>query len=89
MRLSALAPEWYADVPTRRGQGMSFRCPHCTERMVIMFSNPLDGSSSSVHAKVVYARRGMTFENISIEPRIFIPNHCRLVVANGQVTVDP
>lgn len=47
MRLGDLDPQWFAE-PARRGQGVSFWCPHCAGnpgvvRLAVAFSNPLDG----------------------------------------------
>lgn len=87
MRLADLAPQWWADSADRQGQGLSFLCPHCGSayRIAVALCNPLDGSSMSQHAKVVYKRRGSTFEELSIEPRIYVPGHARVRIANGEV----
>lgn len=91
MRLLDLDPEWYADSPARRGQGLTFDCPHCpSTRFTILFSNCLDGSSVSKHAVVTYQRRGTTFDTLTITPQtIFLPGHARVEIQAGNITWAP
>lgn len=89
MRLVDLAPEWWADFPERRGQGIAFRCPHCKERIAVAFASPLDGSSPSKLAKVLYGRRGDTFNDLTVSPRVYIPDHARIVIDRGDVEWSP
>lgn len=44
MTLRELQPRWFATQAGRRGQGISFLCPHCRAvRLGVAFANPLDG----------------------------------------------
>lgn len=67
------------------GQGLAFRCPHCELHIVVAFKNPLDGSSSAKRARVLYQRRGSTFGELSVEPRILFTGHARIRIIGGDV----
>ena len=87
MRLTELDPRWWEDAVDRYGQGISFVCPHCTVwRIIVHFSNPIDGSSPSKLAKtVLYRRRGATFKDLTITPRVYAPDHARVLIVDGEV----
>lgn len=54
MKLTELNPRWCA-VAGRRGQGITFDCPHCRRaRLVVFFANPIDGGEPLPHER----RRG-------------------------------
>lgn len=101
LRLRHINPEFWADDPTRHGQGLAFDCPHCIEqgvqfRIVVCFSRPLDGSSPSKFAKVLYGRRGDTFDTLTITlsnggraSTIYAPEHARITIDQGEVSWSP
>lgn len=89
VRLQDLAPKFWADDPSRIGQGLAFTCPHCGMRIAIAFVSPLDGSSPSKQKTILYGRRGGSFETLTISPTIVAPDHARIRIDNGEVDWTP
>jgi hypothetical protein len=84
VRLSTLAPEWWADTGYRVGQGISFRCPHCVRhRISVAFDNPIDGGERSTLVKAFHHRSGDDFETLTIRPAI---DHSRIGHWHGHVS---
>ena len=86
MKLTDLAPSW-ASADGRHGQALSFRCPHCEERLVVPFANPLDGGAAPAWAKgVLWQREGDTFGTLTLTPSVDSPGHWHGFVTAGEVT---
>ena len=71
--LTDLDPRWLSSGPSRRGMGVSFRCPHCTTRLAVWFENPLDGGPSidrMTHRGPLWKRSGDSFDTITLTPSI-------------------
>lgn len=72
----------FYDTPSRVG-GISFNCPihtkkceHCNQnlpqshRLVVWFSNPIDGLPPQYGINYLWNREGSTFEDLSLNPSI-------------------
>lgn len=56
---------------TRRGVGLTFRCPHCIGRLYVPFANPLDGGPAMPNSRgCSWQRTGDTFESLSLTPSV-------------------
>ena len=83
MRLVDLDPRWVGSggegirnadgstVPRREGIAVSFRCPCGNgERVMIPFTNPLDGKPSDYPNDEAWDRMGDTFETLTLRPSL-------------------
>lgn len=91
MKLTALNPRWLSYELGRRGQGVSFDCPHCTgkykTRVSVPFENPLDGRAPVVGREDYWKRTGDDFETLTLSPSIDgSPEHWHGHVRSGEVT---
>lgn len=97
MRLIDLEPSWAVDNPyadpavvgpltwqKRIGMGITFRCPHCKDRLGIFFSNPVDGLPPA-KAEKLWSRVGGTFETLTVHPSIDVSKdgHWHGHITNG------
>jgi hypothetical protein len=66
-------------VPERSGVGISFNCPcGCDHRAYVAFQNPLDGGPPEVSpGQPTWARKGSTFETLSLTPSILRGEPCQ------------
>jgi hypothetical protein len=72
-------PRWVHE-RDRRGQGVSFYCPCPTcercerpsdrERLVVAFSNPVDGGAPIKGASLLWQREGDTFATLTLDPAV-------------------
>jgi hypothetical protein len=86
MRLTDLDPRW-ASSGERHGQAVSFDCPcGCGERLIVPFSNPIDGGAPMRGQGVTWKRQGDTFETLTLSPSIDSPGHWHGWVKGGEVT---
>lgn len=59
------------DTTKRSGMGLSFLCPvHRDHRLVVMFSNPVDGLPPCAESKYRWQRSGESFDNLTLGPSI-------------------
>lgn len=85
MKLVELAPKWVTTNCYRRGMGLSFRCPHCDERLVIFFKNPLDGGNPDFTDRTLFTVKNSHFEDLTISPSIDAPDHWHGFIVNGEI----
>lgn len=85
MNLLQFNPRWVRDNPYRLGMGLSFTCPHCSTRIVIWFSNPIDDGERFDESSAYFERKGNKFEELTITPVINSPGHWRGKIINGKL----
>lgn len=84
--LAELGPKWIT-VGTRRGVGVSFRCPHCTARIRVFFCNPIDGGPPALGGGD-WVREGANLDHLTVSPRIDIAEHwCGHIVSGEVITL--
>lgn len=81
--LGDLDPRWISAGP-RTGTGLSFQCPHCTDRVFVFFTNPLDGGPP-LPGHRGWAREGASFATVTLEPAVDLHGHWHGRVVGGQV----
>lgn len=86
MKLNDLAPNWVSSNIYRRGMGLRFSCPHCGQKLVVMFLNPIDGGYPDNSANYKWARVGESFDTITLTPSIDVPDHWHGYINNGEVS---
>lgn len=74
-RLIELAPRWLHSGEGRAGMGVSFECPCCSGtdhciRLVVWFSNPIDGGTPMPGGTYRWRRIGDTFETLTLIPSV-------------------
>ena len=85
MKLTELEPRWAGEEGYPR-QAVSFRCPHCEERIVVPFSNPI-GDVPVMSGKLNHWKRtGDTFETLTLSPSVNQLKHWHGLITNGEVT---
>lgn len=84
MKLANLLPQYIATNPFRRGMGVSFKCPHCDQRVEIWFENPLDGGYADSGNLPLWKQTGETFQKLTLFPSIMINNHFYADLINGE-----
>lgn len=93
MRLTDLNPEWIK-IRGRDGLGVRFACPHCrVTQICVLFMNPLDGGKPVPKDSDLpgendgkrWARSGMTFDELTINPSIDAEGHWHGFVLDGEV----
>lgn len=89
MKLADLNPNWVTTNSYRKGMGLRFNCPHCGEKMVVMFLNPIDGGNPDLFRtdNCKWTRMGETFDTLTLTPSIDIPNHWHGNIINGEALV--
>lgn len=83
MKLIDLAPKWITSNVYRKGMGISFNCPHCEDKIIVLFLNPLDGGFADTNCK--WARIGEKFETMTITPSIDVSGHWHGFITDGEV----
>lgn len=83
MKLIDLTPKWVASNVYRKGMGISFKCPHCEDKIIVFFLNPLDGGFPDFNCK--FTRVGEKFETVTIFPSIDISDHWSGFITNGEI----
>lgn len=91
MRLLDLDPHWTGGTyggPSRRGTGLTFRCPHCQTRLGVMFMNPIDGGPRMDGYKYYWHRTGDTFDTLTLSPSVNAEpqGHWHGFIHGGEVT---
>jgi hypothetical protein len=77
----------------RHGMGISFGCPKCDKqynhRLVVYFSNPLDGGPKAWWYGIedfFWNRTGNTFETLTLSPSInWLEGHWHGFIKNGEI----
>lgn len=85
MKLTELEPRWAGEEGHPR-QAVSFRCPHCEERIVVPFANPIGGVPRMRGERTYWQREGETFEALTLTPSVHYGSHWHGWIKNGEVT---
>jgi hypothetical protein len=85
MRLTALEPRWAGEEGYPK-QAVSFRCPHCQERIVVPFENPVGGVPKMREKVNFWKRDGETFETLTLEPSVHQIGHWHGWIKNGEAS---
>lgn len=89
MRLTELEPRWL-NIGGRSGMGITFLCPCCrSERLPILFENPLDGGAPEAGVRTRWTRTGNTFETLTLTPSIDARNsgHFHGFITAGEIVI--
>jgi len=76
LKLVDLEPRWTVGSDEdchvdRQGMGIGFNCPiHRNHRLVVFFSNPIDGGQPCKSVQFLWGRTGETFETLTLKPSI-------------------
>lgn len=93
MKLENLNPKWVTDAWGHHSDakfGITFKCPHCSKRLGVMFKNPIGETNQDALwaipiASLKWDRKGETFESLSLSPSIDVKGHWHGYIRNGQV----
>lgn len=111
MRLADLEPRWatpyllkhpngavqFFGETARSGMGMTFRCPHCAERLSVFFANPIDGGTpadlpprldptGNPTPAPLWSRTGESFETLTLQPSVDAAGHWHGFITAGEIT---
>ena len=76
-----------------RRVGLLFDCPHCSCRLAIGFSNPVDGGPAEVEMPMGlgqndgrrWHREGESFDQLTLKPSIDAPGHWHGWLTGGEL----
>ena len=97
MRLTELSPHWVTlkgwSSPAQYSIGITFKCPHCEQRLGVNFFEPVDPEGIAKSFAVPYTptapawhRTGNTFDTLTLHSSIRVNGHFHGHISNGEVT---